>query len=96
MVVDQLFVEVTSFGIDICFCVVLVRMAGPRCLRRRSGAFISDGHVAVAVSCCLEMALWRTLWMADQVSRMASGGLFASFMRLYPRRLVVSSANGQN
>ena len=23
MIVDQLFVEVTSFGIDICFCVVL-------------------------------------------------------------------------
>ena len=40
-------------------------------------------HVAAAVSCCcLEMALWTTLWMADHVSRMASGGLSASFMQL--------------
>ena len=58
-------------------------------------------HVAVAVSCCLGMALWRTLWKADQVSRMASGGLSASFMRLlmnflawYPGRPVVSRMNG--
>ena len=42
----------------------------------------ASGHVTAAVSCCLEMALWRTLWMADQVSRMPSGGLSASFMRL--------------
>ena len=40
------------------------------------------GHVKAAVSCCQEMALWRTLWMADQVSRIAGGGLSASFMRL--------------
>ena len=58
-------------------------------------------HVAVALSCCLEMALWRTLWMADQVSRKASGGLSASFMRLlmnflawHPGRPVVSRMNG--
>ena len=42
----------------------------------------SGGHVTAAVSCCLEMALWRALWMAGQVSRMASGGFSASFMRL--------------
>ena len=47
-------------------------------------------HVAVAVSCCLEMALWRTLWMADQVSRMANGGLSASFMRLLMNFLIQS------
>ena len=38
-------------------------------------------HVAAAVSCCLEMALWRTLWMVDQVSLTAIGGLSASLIR---------------
>ena len=33
-----------------------------------------EGHVTAAVS-CLEMALRSTLWMADQVSLMASGGI---------------------
>ena len=42
---------------------------------------VTVGHVTVPVSCCLEMALWRTLWMVDQVSLMASGGLSASRMR---------------
>ena len=49
---------------------------------QRLGEKWAKGHVMTAVSCCLEMALWRTLWMADQVSRMASGGLSASFMWL--------------
>ena len=31
-------------------------------------------HVTAAISCCLEMALWRTLWMVDQVSLTAIGG----------------------
>ena len=35
-------------------------------------------HVTATVSCCLEMALWRTLWMVDQVSLTAIGGLSAS------------------
>ena len=35
-------------------------------------------HVTAAVSCSLEMALWRTLWMVDQVSLTAIGGLSAS------------------
>ena len=35
-------------------------------------------HVTAAVSCCLEMALWRTLWIVDQVSLTAIGGLSAS------------------
>ena len=35
-------------------------------------------HVTAAVSCCLEMALWRTLWMVDQVSPTTIGGLSAS------------------
>ena len=35
-------------------------------------------HVTAAISCCLEMALWRTLWMVDQVSLTAIGGLSAS------------------
>ena len=48
---------------------------------RRAGKNWAKHCVAVAVSCCLEMALWRTLWMADWVSRMASGGLSASVMR---------------
>ena len=38
-------------------------------------------HVTAAVSCCLEMALWRTHRMVDQVSLMASGRLSASRMR---------------
>ena len=36
------------------------------------------GYVTAAISCCLEMALWRTLWMVDQVSLTAIGGLSAS------------------
>ena len=39
-----------------------------------------DGHVTKAVSCCLDMALWSTLWMADQVSRMASGRVLLNFL----------------
>ena len=35
-------------------------------------------HVTAAISCRLEMALWRTLWMVDQVSLTAIGGLSAS------------------
>ena len=42
---------------------------------------VTVGHVTAAVSYCLEMALWRTLWMVDQVSLMASGGLSASRKR---------------
>ena len=51
----------------------------------------SGGHVTADVSCCLEMALWRTLWMAGQVSRMASGGFSASFVRLLMNFFVVVS-----
>ena len=44
---------------------------------------VTVGHVTATVSCCcLEMALWNTLWIADQVSLMASGGLSASRTRL--------------
>ena len=39
---------------------------------------VVTSHVTAAVSCCLEMALWRTLWMVDQVSLTAIGGLSAS------------------
>ena len=35
-------------------------------------------HVTAAVSCCLEMALWRTFWMLDQMSLTAIGWLSAS------------------
>ena len=54
--------------------------------------------MAVAVSCCLETELW-TLWMADQVSRMASAGvvrtgLLMNLLAWYPRRPVVSRMNG--
>ena len=41
-------------------------------------AMIDQDNVTAAVSCCLEMALWRTPWMVDQVSLMASGGSSAS------------------
>ena len=41
----------------------------------------SKSHVTAAISCCLEMALWRTLWMVDQVSLTAIGGLSASLNR---------------
>ena len=68
------------------------RATGKRdCGRGGWGKSGQKRRVAVAVSCCLEMALWKTLWMAGQVSRMASGGggerrgeevLSASFMRL--------------
>ena len=47
-----------------------------RCMSRKLGVtMVTVGHVTAAVSCCLEMALWSTLWMADQVSMMASGGV---------------------
>ena len=62
---------------------------------------VTVGHVTAAVSCCFEMALWRTLWMADQVSLMASDGLSASRMRWLmnflacgPGRPVVSRMKG--
>ena len=42
---------------------------------------VTVGHVTAAVSCCLEMVLWSTLWMVDEVSLMASGGLSASRKR---------------
>ena len=35
-------------------------------------------HVTVAVNCCLEMAVWKTFWMVDQVFLKAIGGFFAS------------------
>ena len=35
--------------------------------RKKTGCEVTVGHVTAAVSCCLEMALWSTLWMADQV-----------------------------
>ena len=54
---------------------------------------VTVGHVTAAVSCCLEMALWGTLWMADQVSRMASGGLSASRMRLLMNFLACGAVN---
>ena len=41
----------------------------------------SKSHVTATISCCLEMALWRTLWMVDQVSLTAIGGLSASLNR---------------
>ena len=51
------------------------RATGKRdCGRGGWGKTGQKRRVAVAVNCCLEMALWRTLWMAGQVSRMASGG----------------------
>ena len=37
----------------------------------------SKSHVTAAISCCLEMALWRTLWMVDRCLT-AIGGLSAS------------------
>ena len=62
---------------------------------------IARDHVTAAVSCCLEMVLWSTLWIADQVSLMASGGLSASPTRLLmnflacgPGRPVVSRMKG--
>ena len=61
-------------------------------------AKIDRDHVRAAVSCCLETALWSTLWMAGQVSLMASGGLSASRMRLLMNFSVVwtRSACGQS
>ena len=39
------------------------------CIERTLGVtMVTVGHVTAAVSCCLEMALWSTLWMVDQVS----------------------------
>ena len=67
--------------------------------RRETGS--DNDHVTAAVSCCLEMALWSTLRIADQVSLMASGGLSASRMRQLmhflacgPGRPVVSTMKG--
>ena len=52
---------------------------GAQCVEGKLGVtVVTMDHVTAAVSCCLEMALWRTLWMVDQVSLMASGGLSAS------------------
>ena len=52
---------------------------GAWCTERKLGVrMVTASHVTAAVSCCLEMALWRTLWMVDQVSLTAGGGLSAS------------------
>ena len=52
------------------------------CIERILGVtMVTVGHVTAAVSCCLEMALWSTLWMVDQVSLMACGRLSASRKR---------------
>ena len=52
---------------------------GARRIERKLGVImVTVSHVTAAVSCCLEMALWRTLWMVDQVSLTAIGGLSAS------------------
>ena len=71
-----------------------------RCAENKLGVtMITGDHVTAAVSCCL--ALWSTLWIADQVSLMASGGLSASRMRQLmnflacgPGRPVVSRMKG--
>ena len=62
---------------------------------------IDWGHVTAAVSCCFEMSLWSTLWIADHVSLMVSGAFSASRMRLLmkflacgPGRPVVSNMKG--
>ena len=65
-------------------CVPVGRYLHPGawCIERIFGVTkVTVGHLTAAVSCCLEMALWRTLWMVDQVSLMASGGFSASRMR---------------
>ena len=75
-----------------------------QCVERKLGVtMVTRDHVTVAVSCCLVMALWRSLWKADQVSVMASGGLSASRMRLLmkflacgPGRTMVSSMEGDD
>ena len=73
-----------------------------RCADNKMGVtIITRDHVKAAVSCCLEMELWSTLWMVDHVSLMASGGLSASRMSLLmnflacgPGRPVVSRMKG--
>ena len=55
---------------------------GAWCVERKMVAkIVTMSHVTAAVSCCLEMALWKTLWMVDQVSLTASGGLSTSRKR---------------
>ena len=78
--------------------------------RTKYGKGRPEGHVTAAVSCCLEMALCSTLWMADQVSRMAGGrreeegegGVVSvfhevadEFLACCPGRPVVSRIQGQ-
>ena len=73
-----------------------------QCIESKLGVTaVTKSHVTAAVSCCLEMALWRTLWMVDQVSLTAIGGLSASrnkklmnFLACGPGRPVVSRMNG--
>ena len=46
-----------------------------QCAEKKLGVTMATrDHVTAAVSCCLEMALWSTLWIAGQVSLMASRG----------------------
>ena len=75
---------------------------GAWCIESKLGVtIVTKSHVTAAVSCCLEMALESTLWMADHVSLMASGGLSASrmewlmsFLACGPGRPVVSRMKG--
>ena len=69
---------------------------GAQCAESKLGVtMVTMNHVTAAVSCCLEMALWSTLWMADQVSLTASGGLsLMNFLACGPGRPVVSRMKG--
>ena len=58
---------------------------------QRPGKNGAKRHVAVAESCCLEMALWRAPWMADQVCRMASGQVVSIFHEVADELLGVES-----
>ena len=68
------------------------------CSKQLSVTADTKSHATAAASCCLEVALWRTLWMVDQVSLTAIGGLSASrnkklmnFLACGPGRPVVSA-----
>ena len=56
-------------------------------------------HLTAAVSCCLEMALWSTLWIVDEVSLAAIGSAsrnkkLMNFLACGSGRLVVSKICG--